>query len=172
MEKTNLSKIIVGPGYHDYSGGPFWGFFESTEKQARKIFKVEHLRFFNRYLKDIDREPPILLYVTNEEGWRFEKEWPLRRQELKKYFLFSNAALKSRPTATGQETYQTDYFRSSIYGSNNGNRWLGIASNEPNALPMRTDYLRQRSKRHFWCWTIPTARSYFSSYYNSLRPRR
>ena len=76
MEKTNLSKIIVGPGYHDYSGGPFWEFFESTEKQARKIFKVEHLRFFNCYLKDIDREPPILLYVTNEEGWRFEKEWP------------------------------------------------------------------------------------------------
>ena len=86
--------------------------------------------------------------MTNEDGWRFEKEWPLRRQELKKYFLFSNAALKSRPTATGQETYQTDYFCSSIYGSNNGNRWLGIASNEPNALPMRTDYLRQRSKRH------------------------
>ena len=45
MEKTNPSKIIMGPGYHNYSGGPFWEYFGSTEKQAREIFKIEHLRF-------------------------------------------------------------------------------------------------------------------------------
>ena len=143
MEKTNPSKIIMGPGYHDYSGGPFWEYFGGTEKQAREIFKIEHLRFFDRYLKGIDngieREPPILLYVMNGKGWRFEKEWPLRRQELTKYFLSSDAALRSTSTATGQETYQTDYSHSSIYGSNSGNRWLGIAGNEPNALPVRND---------------------------------
>ena len=143
MEKTNPSKIIMGPGYHNYSGGPFWEYFGSTEKRAREIFKVEHLRFFDRYLKGIDngidREPPVLIYVMNGQGWRFEKEWPLERQKLKKYFLSSNAALKPVSGAAGQETYETDYSHSSIYGSNNGNRWLGIASNEPNTLPIRND---------------------------------
>jgi len=78
MKENNPSKIIMGPGYHHYNARPFWEYFGGTEKQAREIFKIEHLRFFDRYLKgidnEIDREPPILLHVMNGKGWRFEKE--------------------------------------------------------------------------------------------------
>jgi len=86
MKENNPSKIIMGPGYHHYNARPFWEYFEGTEKQAREIFKIEHLRFFDRYLKgidnEIDREPPILLHVMNGKGWRFEKERPLKNGQI------------------------------------------------------------------------------------------
>ena len=143
MEKSNPSKLIMGPGYHDYARGPFWEYFGHTRDQARKIFEIEHLRFFDRYLKGIDNEiegePPILLYVMNGKGWRFEHEWPLKRGKIEKYFIGSDFSLKATAGADGQNSYKADFSHSSLYGSNNGNRWLGIAANEPDSLPYRND---------------------------------
>jgi uncharacterized protein len=144
MKKTNPSKIIMGPGYHNYSGGPFWEFFGISKETAREIFKIEHLRFFDRYLKGkdngIENEPSILLYVMNGGGWRFEKEWPLKRQKLKKYYFSADKKLAATPGTNGQSAYQTNYSHSSSYGKNDGNRWLGIAGNEPNSLPYRNSH--------------------------------
>jgi len=51
----------------------------------------ERLRFFDRYLKGIkngiDTEPPVFNYVMNGKEWRFENEWPLKRQVLAKYYF-------------------------------------------------------------------------------------
>ena len=143
IKKTNPSKIIIGPGYHNYSSGPFWEFLGSSKEQAREIFKIEHLRFFDHYLKGIDngidKEPPILIYVMNGNGWRFENEWPLKRQKQKKYFFSSSFSLITKIGSAGKCSYKTDYSHSSIYGKNNGNRWLGIAGNNPHTLPYRNN---------------------------------
>ncbi len=142
MKAANPSKIIMGPGYHDYAGGPFWDYFNITDAQARKIYNIEHLRFFDRYLKGkingIEDELPILIYVMNGKGWRFENEWPLERQQLKKFYAGSGFSLSTNVQADGQQNYVTNFSHSSVYGTNKGNRWLGIAAHEPDSLPYRT----------------------------------
>ncbi|MHA1821520.1 MAG: CocE/NonD family hydrolase [Promethearchaeota archaeon] len=40
-------------------------------------------------LFEIENKPPIKLYVINKNEWRYEREWPLKRQELKKLYLHS-----------------------------------------------------------------------------------
>jgi predicted acyl esterase len=143
MKSKNPSKIIMGPGYHDYSGGPFWGLFNIEDKEARRIYHIEHLRFFDRYLKgienNIENEPPILIYVMNGQGWRFENEWPLNRREEKKLYLGYNSRLLINADEIGSQKHLADFGHSSVYGSNNGNRWLGIAAHEPDSLPYRTE---------------------------------
>ena len=140
MKESNPSKMILGPGYHDVAGGPFWKLFGYDFKKARQIYLMEHVRFFDRYLKEIknglDREPPILIYVMNGKGWRFENEWPLKRQ-IDQRFYFGAAHSLVKETETGQDEYKVDYSHNSSYGPNDGNRWLGIGGNEPNSLPFR-----------------------------------
>ncbi|MBN1351602.1 CocE/NonD family hydrolase [candidate division KSB1 bacterium] len=141
MQNSNPSKLIVGPGYHDVAAGPFWQLFGYSRSQAKKIFEIEHLRFFDLYLKGIDngidREPPILIYVMNGKGWRFEKEWPPKRHTIQKLFLGKQATLNAKSKDAGHDRYRADYTHRSMYGSNGGNRWLGIAGNEPDSLPSR-----------------------------------
>jgi predicted acyl esterase len=144
LKKTNPSKIIMGPGYHDYSGGPFWSFFGLDKEKVEKIYYTEHLRFFDRYLKNkkngIDEEPPILIYVMNGSGWRFENEWPLKRQQPVDFYLAGGNRLSMDIPTPEKVTYRADFTHSSVYGSNGGNRWLGIAANEPDSLPYRNKH--------------------------------
>jgi putative CocE/NonD family hydrolase len=143
MKHTNSSKIIMGPGYHDYAGGPFWNYFNIPDEQAQKIYHIEHLRFFDRYLKHktngIENEPPILIYVMNGKGWRFENEWPLKRRNLKKYYPGYGSRLLNTADEVGKQNFKSNFSHSSVYGTNKGNRWLGIAAHEPDSLPYRTE---------------------------------
>jgi putative CocE/NonD family hydrolase len=143
MKHANPSKIIMGPGYHDYAGGPFWAFFNIPNDEARRIYHIEHLRFFDRYLKGkqngIDKEPPILIYVMNGAGWRFEEEWPLKRQKRHKFYPGYDFRLLESADEVGMQNFIGNYSHSSVYGSNKGNRWLGIAAHEPDSLPYRTE---------------------------------
>jgi len=104
---------------------------------------LEEVRFFDHYLKGIDngidKEPPIYLYVMHGDGWRFEKEWPLARQEIHEYFLGPDGTLQPSVGPAGGDKYKADFTTSSTYGSNHANRWLGIGADVPNALPVRTD---------------------------------
>jgi hypothetical protein len=61
--------------------------------------KVEMLRWYDYWLKDIDTgimdEPPVKLCVRTGETectWRFEDEWPLARTRYTKYYLTAEAA--------------------------------------------------------------------------------
>ncbi len=143
MKGANPSKIIMGPGYHDYAGGPFWKYFNISDEEARKIYHIEHLRFFDRYLKGennkIENEPPILIYIMNGKGWRFENEWPLERQTLKRYYPGYGYRLLANVEEVGTQNFKSNFSHSSVYGANKGNRWLGIAAHEPDSLPYRTE---------------------------------
>lgn len=147
MAKTNPSKLLMCPSYHDPDEGPFWDYFGEDQRKARPNLFAEQLRFFDRYLKGvdngIDREPPICIYVMHGGGWRFEKEWPLARQAVTSYFFGAGNALSLEQTAPGQDAYRADFTHSSTYTENHGNRWLGIGGQWPRKPPMRTDKDRQ-----------------------------
>ena len=61
--------------------------------------KVEMLRWYDYWLKDIDTgimdEPPVKLCVRTSVGeceWRFEEEWPLERTQYTRYYLSDEPA--------------------------------------------------------------------------------
>ena len=86
--------------------------------------KVEMLRWYDHWLKDIDTgimdEPPVKLCVrrsVSECEWRFEDEWPLERTQYTRYYLSHEPAgivadaihdgtlTRDRPGSDGEFTY-------------------------------------------------------------------
>ena len=146
MKDTNPSKMILSPGYHGM--GPFWDYLgEPIPDMA-----IEHLRWFDRWLKGIengiDKEPPIYFYTMNGEGWRFEDAWPLPQQVMTDYYFEEENTLATTRTTYGLDDYTVDYAHDSRYGTNfspfvqpglGGNRWLSIGGMAPNEMPWRTD---------------------------------
>jgi putative CocE/NonD family hydrolase len=57
-------------------------------------FDAIHLRFYDRYLRDLDNgvddEPPVQIFVMGDNRWRLENEWPLARTEYTRYYLHSD----------------------------------------------------------------------------------
>ena len=51
LEKTNPSKLVMHPGYHDVTGGPYYDYLREDKKAARDRLILEHLRFFDHYIK-------------------------------------------------------------------------------------------------------------------------
>ncbi|UCH35851.1 MAG: CocE/NonD family hydrolase [Armatimonadota bacterium] len=147
LRPTNPSKLLMVPGYHGLGSGPFWEFLGEDRTQVLQMLLTEHLRFFDRYLKGIengvDLEPPIYIYVMNGGGWRFEDEWPLKRQVLTRYYFDASNCLSGQREQDGADTYAADFTHSSTYGTNGGNRWLGIAGESPDQMPDRTEKDKQ-----------------------------
>ncbi|MCP4643771.1 MAG: CocE/NonD family hydrolase [bacterium] len=143
MRATNRSKMLMPPSYHDFNTGPFWSRFGYEPGKVLQMSLTEHLRFFDRHLKGIengyDKEPPILLYVMNGKGWRFENEWPLAREERVTYYMNEGHGLTRQRGPDGSDDYTADFTHDSSYGSNDGNRWKGIGMESPDTVPIRTD---------------------------------
>ncbi len=142
MKETNPSKMMLGGSYHT-GRGPFWKYFGEDEDKIVSDFNIERLRFFDRYLKGIqngiDKEPPILLYVMNGGTWRFEHEWPLDRQVVADYYFGDGNTLVPEKSGEGKDSYKADFSHGSRYGTNNGNRWMGLMGIVPDRLPIRTE---------------------------------
>jgi len=66
----------------------------------------EVIRWMDHWLKGIDtgfmEEPPIKIYMTGANEWRYEKEWPLARTEWTKYYLHSRGRLMTEPPVFGE----------------------------------------------------------------------
>ena len=143
LQSTNPSKLLMPPSYHDFNTGPFWGHFGYKNNEVLALSLTEHLRFFDRHLRGIengyDEEPPVLLFVMNGEGWRFEREWPLARAQAREFFLGNGLGLSEVESVAGKDEYTVDLGHSSSYGSNNGNRWKGISLESPDVLPDRRE---------------------------------
>jgi len=147
MAQTNPSRLIMFPGYHSTTSGPYYEYLGEERGAHAALQDGEHLRFFDRHLKGIENriedQPPIAIFVMNGEGWRFEYEWPLERAVEQALYLDEGGRLAPSTTAQGMDEYTVDFTHSSTYGTNNGNRWLGIGGLTPNALPIRTDHAAQ-----------------------------
>ncbi len=146
MKDTNPSKLLFGGSYHT-GRGPFWSYFGEDEEKVLAGFDIERLRFFDRYLKDIqngiDKEPPIYLYVMNSGHWRFENEWPLKRQVVTPYYFSDAHQLSPQRDGDGSDKYRADFTQDSRYSENKGNRWLGMMGTVPKELPIRTEKDKQ-----------------------------
>ncbi len=137
LSPANPSKMLITPGNHSAPGlsvvpiGPYWEFFGEDTEKINDRFSMERLRFFDHYLKgienNIDSEPPVYIHVMNGEGWRFEDEWPLARQEITSYYFDADSTLSGDRKAEGTDVYQADFTHDSRQDTTLANRWnLGI----------------------------------------------
>ncbi|MCP4344130.1 MAG: CocE/NonD family hydrolase [Desulfobacterales bacterium] len=133
LEKTNPSRMNMSPNIHSNMGliqmkhGPYWEYFGLDTDEINNGFNNERLRFLDRYLKGIengvDTEPPIYIYVMNGEGWRFENEWPLARQEIHEYYFDEDDILSETREAEGFDNYLIDYTHDTQEASSKKNRY-------------------------------------------------
>ena len=66
------------------------------------------LRWYDHWLKGIDTgimdEPPILLFISGINKWRYENEWPPSVTKWTKFYLRSNSRLSTDPPSKEEES--------------------------------------------------------------------
>jgi len=88
-------RLIIGPWTHvNFSGSFPEREFGGSGSSAALDLPGIHLRWFDRWLKDvengIDDEPPVMLFVMGIDEWRSEADWPLPDTQYQPYYLHSN----------------------------------------------------------------------------------
>jgi putative CocE/NonD family hydrolase len=99
-EARRNQRLIIGPWTHMNFGGSFperefgWG-----GSSAAIDLPGIHLRWFDRWLKDVDsgldREPPVMIFVMGIDEWRSEAGWPLPDTQYRPYYLHSGGQANS-----------------------------------------------------------------------------
>ena len=134
FSKLNTPKrVLIGP----------WGHWYGEEKVAvpgpRIDSRLEHLRWFDYWLKGIDNnimdEPPVTIFVKQYEppavrmpieepgSWRLENEWPIARTEQRSMFLHPEGVLSPQPYADREE--RDEYAYDPAVGITSGIHWGG-----------------------------------------------
>jgi len=89
-------RLVIGPWGHDATQlsrriGPI-----DYGPDADATYEGLIARWYDYRFKGIDTgigtEPPIRLFVLNENKWRFENEWPLARTQFTEFFLHSGGS--------------------------------------------------------------------------------
>ena len=89
--------LMVGPWLHS----PWTRLVGEVDfgDQADGLLDVVHLRWFDRWLKDVESEvgdpAPVRLFVMGENRWRDEDAWPLSRTEYRPHYLHSRGRANS-----------------------------------------------------------------------------
>jgi len=99
------SRLLLGPWTHTTPPMAQSGAVDFGNRAGQGAMPLsmdvdgEHLRFFDRWLKGIDRDydddPPVKLWVMGEDVWRGELEWPLARAMSTNFFLSSDGNANS-----------------------------------------------------------------------------
>ncbi|MBX2910180.1 MAG: CocE/NonD family hydrolase [Chitinophagales bacterium] len=119
----NTVKVLVGPWDHGPQNNvsPF-----AATKVVNFPVKLEMLRFFDFYLKDIDngidKEPKLYYYTIGEETWKASNEWPIAKQEHTLFYLNIDSTLTPNIKKNGIVNYAVNYSAS----SGNTSRWNSI----------------------------------------------
>jgi hypothetical protein len=88
-------RLIIGPWSHaNFSGSfPEREFGVAASSDALDLTGV-HLRWFDRWLKEVDngveQERPVTLFVMGSDAWRTEADWPLPDTQYRPYYLHSD----------------------------------------------------------------------------------
>ncbi|MCP4104231.1 MAG: CocE/NonD family hydrolase, partial [Desulfobacteraceae bacterium] len=147
LAPTNPARILMGPTPHVGMGyREFWDFgayveyFGEDPKELAINYNIERLRFFDHHLKgienNINKEPPVNIYVMNGQGWRSENEWPVARQTTADLYFEEGNTLSSDRKTEGSDNYQADFTHDTREPVANKNRYtLG----RPGTLWMRTE---------------------------------
>jgi len=103
-------RVIIGPWTH----GNFSGSFPEREfgwggSAAAIDLPGVHLRWFDRWLKEvdngIDQEPPVMIFVMGIDEWCSEADWPLPDTQYQPYYLHSRGGAN---TLHGDGTLSTE----------------------------------------------------------------
>ena len=90
---SSQQRILVGPWSHEIPDSTRMGDLDFGEDSFLDI-REEERRWFDWQLKGITggiaSEPPIRIFVSGANDWRFENEWPLRDTKYERYYLHSN----------------------------------------------------------------------------------
>jgi putative CocE/NonD family hydrolase len=103
-------RLIIGPWTHaNFSGSfPEREFGPGASSAAIDLPGI-HLRWFDRWLKEvdngIDQEPPVMIYVMGIDEWRSESDWPLPDTQYRPYYLHSRGQAN---TLHGNGTLSTE----------------------------------------------------------------
>jgi hypothetical protein len=142
-------KVLIGP----------WGHYYPEERDAfpgpRIDSRAEYLKWFDRWLKDIDNgvmdEPPVTVFVRSWQTpsllcredagvWRNEAAWPPVRVQPTPFYFGAAGRLDRQPDAAGADSYD---YRPCV-GVSTGRRGLG--STTPWAMPI--------DQRHDEPWSL------------------
>jgi putative CocE/NonD family hydrolase len=130
MKETNPSRIMMPPNYHQGLAPGFGELFGTDSERIRKKIGIESLRWYDRWLKGIengiDKEPPVLIFVMNGEGWRQETEWPLEREVKTHYYFGEENNLGKTRVGQGKDKYKADFSHNSGWKPAN-DRWKNVA---------------------------------------------
>lgn len=133
-------RMLITPGFHMSRMSKQQSKFQGFDYKISDILPSYHLRFFDRYLKDIengwDEEKPVTLFVVNDD-WQQHESWPPKSSENKTFFL-SDGRLGDNLPAEKTDTISVDTLHSSGYGKKELNRWT-MASGTPKKPMERTD---------------------------------
>ena len=94
-------RLIIGPWSHSNFTGSFpeREFGPTASSNALDLTGI-HLRWFDRWLKDmdngVDQEPPVTLFVMGVDRWRAEADWPLPDTQYRPFAING----RSRPAMT------------------------------------------------------------------------
>jgi putative CocE/NonD family hydrolase len=94
-------RVIIGPWTHANFGGSFpEREFGPGASSAAIDLPGLHLRWFDRWLKEVDNgvdeEPPVTLFVMGIDEWRAEADWPLPDTRYHPYYLHSGGQANTR----------------------------------------------------------------------------
>lgn len=112
MNSANTVKVLVGPWDHgpQYNVSPY-----AHTKDVNLNVRLEMLRFFDHYLKNIENginnEPAITYYTVGAEDWNTANTWPVKSTENKQLFLSNDNTLSvsSMKAKSGKLNYKIDH---------------------------------------------------------------
>lgn len=133
-------KLFFTPGFHMSGMSRKQRKFTGIDKNPEELIAHQHLRFFDRYLKEIENgweeEDPVLMYLINN-GWMTASQWPPVETIEKILHLQSDELSESVPES-GVDTLLVDTLHSSSYGKKKLNRWT-MASGAPKEPMVRNE---------------------------------
>jgi predicted acyl esterase len=110
------TRMVVSPAYHQ---GISRAAAAGLGLQSAADIKIEQLRWYDRWLKDIDngveRQAPITFFVANA-GWRNEKTWPLPGERRTRFYLDASSTLtRQAAKQPADDAYRADYTHQSAW---------------------------------------------------------
>lgn len=129
IQESNPAYLFIGPRFHQPVAKilePYKEYLNYEGEWGDQQFIVT-LRFFDYFLKGkkngLDQEKPVYIYIAHE-GWRKEKEWPLKRQQMRMFYFGPSNTLDEKISRSGEDAYAIDFTHASDYGEPQLNRWV------------------------------------------------
>ena len=119
-DKVKVPVYLVAPWGHFYMPVGIWKLYDRLKVPKKIMFTPErhdprpwrtaidvHMRWYDHWLKGKDTgimdEPPIALFISGINQWRYEKEWPLPQTRWTKFYLRCWEELSTEPEIYSDE---------------------------------------------------------------------